>query len=148
GSQKSANKNARKFLVHSPAPPGWTAESWQLLSLVVRFHRGAPPSPEKGLFADLEPGAQNKILLLAGILRIARGLRKAGVLPAAKIRMEAKQDSLTVFLEGFSETQELPKSLNVGKQLLESALGKALVFRSLELPAPALPLEFALSETK
>jgi exopolyphosphatase/pppGpp-phosphohydrolase len=148
GSHKAANKAARKFLLHLPVPPGWTAENWQLLSLAVRYHRGAAPSPEKGQFTDLDPTQQNKVLFLAGILRVARGLRKAGVLPAAKVRMEAKQDSVAIFLEGFPETQEAPKSLSVGRQLLESALGKSIAFRSLELPAATLPLEFTSPETK
>ena len=148
GSHKSANKDARKLLAILPPPPGWTAESWQLLSLAVRYHRGAAPSPEKGVFANLEPAQQNKILLLAGILRVARGLRKTGVLPGAKVRVATKPDSVTISLEGFSEAQIAPKSLNVGRQLLESALGKSIAFRSLETLAPTLPLEFPANETK
>jgi CHAD domain-containing protein len=148
GSHKSANKDARRFLSHLPAPPGWTAENWQLLSLAVRYHRGAAPSQEKGQFADLDLAQQNKLLLLTGILRVARGLRKAGVLSAAKVRMEVRQGSLTIFLEGFPETQEAPKSLSVGRQLLESALGKSIAFRNLEVLAPTLPLEFTSPETK
>jgi len=148
GKRKAANKDARKFLIHSSAPPGWTAEDWQLLSLVVRYHRGAAPSPEKGSFANLEPAQQSKILLLAGILRVARGLRKGGVLPGAKLRVETKSDSLNIFLEGFSETQAAPKNLDVGRQLLESFLGKSIAFRNLELLDPPLPLEFSAVETK
>ena len=148
GSHKSANKDARRFLEHLPPPPGWTAENWLLLSMAVRYHRGAAPSPEKGLFANLEPAQLNKLLILAGILRVARGLRKAGVLPAAKVRVEVKPDSVTVFLEAFLEGQAAPKSLNVGRQLLESALGKSIAFRSLETLAPRLPLEFTSPEAK
>ena len=148
GSHKSANKDARRFLGAMPPPPGWSVESWQLLSLAVRYHRGPAPSAEKGLFANLEPTQQNKLLVLVGVLRVARGLRKAGVLPATKVRMEANQNSVTIFLEGLSEAQLAPKSLNVGRQLLESALGKSITFRSLELLAPALPLEFPASEAK
>src|SRR5262249_1181223 len=43
-SGKHANRVARKFLSELPLPPGWTAEEWQLLSLAVRYHRGAAPS--------------------------------------------------------------------------------------------------------
>jgi CHAD domain-containing protein len=142
GRRKAANKDARKFLAQLPLPPGWNVEDWQLLALAVRYHRGAEPSTESGRFAKLEPAQQNKLLVIAGILRIARTLRKAGVNPGAKVRVEPKSDSAEIFVEGFLEGPASPKGLAAGKQMLESAAGKTISFRGFEKLAPMLPLEF------
>ena len=142
GTRKAANRDARKFLAQSPLPPGWKLEDWQLLALAVRYHRGPSPSTESGRFAKLEPAQQSKVLVVGGILRMARALRKTGVNAGAKIRVESKADSAEIFVEGFLEGQPAPKGLAAGKQMLESATGKTFSFRGFEKLAPMLPLEF------
>jgi CHAD domain-containing protein len=141
-SHKQANKDARKFLAELPPPPGWTADDWQLLALAIRYSRGAAPSPERGRFSKLEPLQQAKLLLVSGILRIARVWRKSGPLSAARVRVESKSDSVQVFAEAFPEAQQPSNSSVVGKHLLEGALGKIVVIRALEALEPVLPLEF------
>jgi len=147
-SGKQGHKDARQFLSELPPPSGWTGDDWQLLALVIRYHRGAAPSAERGRFSELEAAQQTRLLLLAGILRVARALRKNGIQSAAKIRVETKPDSISILLEGFSEAQPVPKALVVGKHLLESALGKTIVFRALERLEPMLPLEFPSTPAK
>jgi len=142
GTRKAANKDARRFLAELPPPPGWSLEDWQLLALIVRYHRGATPSSDSGKFAKLEGAQQSKLLVIAGVLRVARALRKTGVQPAAKIRVETKTDSVALFVEGFLEGQPVPKGFAVGKQMLESASGKTIAVRGFEKLAPMLPLEF------
>lgn len=141
-SHKQANKDARKFLAELPPPPGWSADDWQLLALAIRYSRGAAPSPERGRFSRLEPLQQAKLLLVSGILRIARAWRKSGPLSAARVRVESKSDSIQIFAEAFPEVQQPSNSLIVGKHLLEGALGKIVVIRALEALEPVLPLEF------
>jgi hypothetical protein len=148
GTRKAANKDARKFLAALPAPPGWSADDWQLLALAVRYHRGAAPASEGGRFAKLNGAQQGRILVIAGMLRIARALRKVGVNAGAKVRIATKPDSVEIFVEGFLEAQMAPKGLVVGKQMLESALGKTIAFRRFERLAPELPLEFPMPEAK
>jgi exopolyphosphatase/pppGpp-phosphohydrolase len=147
-SGKNANKDARKFLAELPPPPGWTSDQWQLLSLAVRYRRGAAPSPERGRFAKLEPARQAKLLLLSGILRIARAWRKTGTLSAARLRVESKSDSIQIFAEGFPQAHPPSNGLVVGKHLLEGALGKIITIRALEAVEPVLPLEFVPSELR
>jgi len=141
-SGKQSHKDARKFLSELPPPSGWTGDDWQLLTLAIRYHRGAAPSADSGRFSKLEAAQQTKLLLIAGILRVARALRKAGVQPAAKIRVNAKPDTISISLEDFSESHPVPKALVVAKHLLESAIGKSIAFRALEKLEPLLPLEF------
>ena len=148
GTKKEANKHARKFLTQLPPPSGWTAEQWQLVALAIRYHRGAAPSADRGKFAKLEVTQQGKLLLIAGVLRIARALRKAGVEARAKIRIEIKSDAVAMFAEGFPEALPTSKALVVGKHLLESAIGKTITFRTFEKEEPSLPLQFPAVEEK
>jgi CHAD domain-containing protein len=146
GTRKQAHKQARKFLAPLPPPPGWNAEQWELLGLAIRYHRGPAPSTDSGRFAKLEAAQQGRLLVVAGILRIARALRKAGVEAGAKVRVETNADSLVIFAQGFPETQPASKALVAGKHLLESAIGRTLAFRDFEKPEPSLPLEFPAAE--
>jgi CHAD domain-containing protein len=141
-SRKQANKDARKFLAELPPPPGWAVDDWQLLALAIRYGRGAAPSVERGRFSRIEPLQQAKLLLVSGILRIARAWRKTAPLSAARVRVESKPDSIQIFAEGFPETQQPSKSLVVGRHLLEGAIGKLVVIHALEALEPVLPLEF------
>jgi CHAD domain-containing protein len=141
-SHDSAHKDARKFLSSLPAPPGWSAEQWQLLALAIRYHRGAAPSSESARFAKLEPPQQAKLLCIAGILRIARALRKAGVESGARVRVQGTADSIALLIDGFREGQLPPKGLVAGRQILEGALGKSVTIRAIEKQTLTLPLEF------
>jgi len=138
----SAHKDARTFLSALPAPPGWSAEQWQLLAFAIRYHRGAAPSAENGRFAKLEPPQQAKLLCVAAILRIARALRKFGIESGARVRVEGSADSISLLIGGFQEGQVPPKSLAVGRQMLEGALGKTVAIRAIEKQTLSLPLEF------
>ncbi len=82
------------------------------------------------------------MLCVAGILRIARALRKAGVESGARVRVEGSADSITLLIGGFQEGQIPPKGLAVGRQMLEGALGKTVAVRAIEKQALSLPLEF------
>src|SRR6266568_1677981 len=50
---KSPQKAVRKFLLGLPIPPRWTNEEWELLTLAIRYHRGAEPSVKRGPFSKL-----------------------------------------------------------------------------------------------
>jgi len=147
-SGRAAHKDAREFLAELPPPPGWTAADWQLLSLIVRYHRGPVPNAESSRFAKLEPAQQTKLLLIAGILRVARALRKLAIEPRAKVRADVKPDRLELLIVGLSESQAAPKGLACGRQMLAAALGKDIVVRSLESAMPVLPLQFPSSKSQ
>src|SRR5208283_3153185 len=69
---------ARDFLRKLPAPAGWSEEEWFLLINVVRYHRGEQPDTQQKAFARLSEADQQAICAMAGVLRLARALRKCG----------------------------------------------------------------------
>ncbi len=46
----------------------------EMVALLARYHRKAPPSPEDPVYRDLDPAARKVLDWLAGILRVADGL--------------------------------------------------------------------------
>jgi exopolyphosphatase/pppGpp-phosphohydrolase len=131
---KAPAKAARKFLRDMPVPPGWTETQWKLLAEVVRYHRGAEPKAKHKTFARMDEREQYLVRAMAGILRLARVLRKCGVQSTVGLRVEKSVEAWIVCVPGLEDTQEIAISLAAGKHLLESGLRKPLIVKS--VPGP------------
>jgi CHAD domain-containing protein len=133
--RKKPRKAARRFLLHLQMPPGWNDEEWSLLSDAVRYHRGAEPNDKQKRFAKLEARQQHTIFVLAGILRLARILRKCGIASPAGISAENSVDAIILRIPGLEDTAETAARLAAGKHLLESSLERPLILK----PVPLAP---------
>jgi CHAD domain-containing protein len=149
--RKSPQKGARKFLLGLAIPPGWTNEEWELLASAVRYHRGAEPRAKSGPFSKLSAEQQKKVQVLAGVLRLARALRKCGVESGAGLRAERSADAVVLRVPGLPEDVETASRLAVGKHLLEDYLQKTLIVKPaarpdkiVTLPARQVP-EFSVA---
>lgn len=132
---KSPQKAARNYLRDMVVPPGWSAGEWDMLVNIVRYHRGALPDSRRKPFARLKEEQQKTVSALAGILRLARVLRKCGVTSAVGLRMEKSVDALIVHVPGLEESVEAAARLAAGKYLLESCLTRPLLLKA----APLIP---------
>ena len=139
----SPQKSARKLLLRLHIPPGWSAEEWELLGWTVRFYRGAEPNAAIGAFAKLQRGLQENIRMLAGVIRLARTLRKHGAEGGAGIRAENSGATILLRVPNIRDTAESAAQLAVGKHLLERALQLPVVPKTflkpekiVSLPAP------------
>ena len=140
GESKSVQKNTQKFLLRLTIPPHWTAEEWGQLAWTVRFHRGREPKAKNGAFAKLSAQLQTIVRTLAGILRLARALRKCGIESPTGLRGEKSVDALILHVPGLSDTVENAARLAAAKHLLESSLDKPLILK----PAPKVEKVVAL----
>ena len=133
GGKGTRQKAARRFLHELPAPPSWTHRQWELLAWAVRYQRGGEPKVKDNSFAHLHEDQQMHVRALAGLVRLARGLRKCGIEESAEF--PAAKTSAAVILEvpGLADSAENAAQLAAAKHLLEGYLGKALLLR----PAPA-----------
>src|SRR5207249_248377 len=120
--RKPPQKAARKFLLGLVVPPGWTNEDWELLALAVRYHRGAEPRAKAGSFSKLSAEQQNSVRALAGVLRLARALRKCGVLSGSGFRAEKSADTIVLRVPGLPDDAGTAARLAAGKHLLEEYL--------------------------
>jgi hypothetical protein len=141
--RKSPERAARKFLRKMGVSPGWSESEWTILANVVRYHRGALPNPEHKGFVKLTPDDQKIVCALAGVLRLARALRKCGVQSAVGLRAEKLADALVIHVPGLQDSEQTAARLGAGKYLLETVMERPLIVRSapavskvLELPRP------------
>ena len=127
---KSPQKAARKFLRTLPIPPGWTTEHWALLAWTVRYHRGPEPRADRGSFSQLSEEQQAGVRALAGVLRLARALRKCGIATGSGLSAEKSADAFLLRVPGLIDTVETAARLAAAKHLLETCLHKPLILKS------------------
>ncbi len=136
GGRSLSQKGVRKFLLGLTIPPNWTAEEWDLMAWAVRFHRGAEPKQKNG-FARLSEEQQTAVRALAGVLRLARAVRKSGLEGTVGLRCEKSADAIVLSVPGLLDTAEIAARLAAAKHLLESVLEKPLILKS--VPKPERP---------
>ena len=140
----SPSRAARDFLRDMALPAGWTKSEWEVAAQVVRYQRGAAPDPKQKSFAGLPESDQKAVYALAGLLRLARVLRKCGVESRLGMRFEKSADALVVDVPGLATTEDAATRLASGKYLLESFLEKPLILRA----APPTPKVVQFSQPK
>jgi CHAD domain-containing protein len=133
GGHSMSQKAVRKFLLGLTIPPNWTAEEWDSMAWVVRFHRGAEPKQKNG-FAKLSEERQATVRALAGVLRLARALRKTGIESAVGLRSEKSTEAFILRVPGLKDTVENATRLAAAKHLLETVLEKPLILKAVVKP--------------
>jgi CHAD domain-containing protein len=140
---KSPEKAARKFLRKLPLPVGWTEAEWDLLGLAVRYQRGKEPRAKQKGYARLTKEERQALCGMAGVLRLARVLRKCGVESSKGLRVERSVDALIVRAPGLEDTEGSAACVAAGKHLLETVLERPLIVQTVpgipkivELPEP------------
>jgi len=143
GKSKPAQKVARRFLLERPVPPSWSRKEWELLAWTVRFHRGPEPTTKSSTFARLQKDQQTNVRALAGVIRLARGLRKCGIEHCSGFRAEKTAAAVVLHIPGLVDTAENAAGLAAAKHFLDTYLGKPLILEPavraqlVALPAPA-----------
>jgi CHAD domain-containing protein len=137
---KSPQRAARKFLRGLAIPPGWSNEDWEMLTLAVRYHRGAEPRAKDRSFFKLSAEQQNSVRALAGVLRLARALRKCGVATGAGLRAEKSTEAIVLRVPGLVDDIETAARLAAGKHLLEEYLRLPLIVKPAASPEKVVPL--------
>ncbi|HME12100.1 MAG TPA: CHAD domain-containing protein [Candidatus Acidoferrum sp.] len=136
---KSQQKIAHNFLRKLAKPPGFATDDWNLLLATVRYHRGPEPHEKSSVFANLSHHQQNAVRALAGVLRLARALRKSGAEATPRFRAESTPEAIIVRIPSLSDSIEAASRLATAKHLLEVHLAKPLVLRPLvEQQIPAI----------
>ncbi len=143
GTGRPPKKAAQRFLLERPAPPSWTHKEWELLAWTVRYHRGTEPKTANNGFAALHEDRQGNVRALAGIIRLARGLRKCGIERCNGFRVEKTAAALLLHVPGLVDSAENAARLAAAKHLLDTYLGKPLILKPasapqlVALPSPA-----------
>jgi CHAD domain-containing protein len=126
---KSPQKIAYQFLLGLDRPPGFPPDDWSVLLATVRYHRGAEPHEKSAVFAALSRERQQQVRALAGLLRLARALRKSGAEPAPRFPAENTSEAIILRIPNLSDSVDTAARLGAAKHLLELFIGKPIVLR-------------------
>ena len=150
---KPPQKAAHKFLRNLAMPAGWNEAEWELLGLTVRYHRGKVPRAKDKAYARLGKDEQKALCAMAGVLRLARELRKHGVASSKDLRVERSVDAVMVRAPGLENTETSAARIAAGKHLLETVLDRPLIVQPVavlakvvELPKASEPIQAAASD--
>jgi CHAD domain-containing protein len=129
---KAPQKAALRFLRDLPMPPSWTFEEWELLGWTVRYHRGAEPKTDSRNFSRIAEDQQKNIQALAGVMRLARALRKCDVNTCEGMRAEKSAEAVILHVPGLVDSVENAARLAAAKHLLDTYISKPIILK----PAP------------
>jgi CHAD domain-containing protein len=131
---KSPQKTALRFLRELPLPPSWTVEEWELLGWAVRYHRGPEPTADSGHFSRIAEDQQKNVQALAGVLRLARALRKCDVDTCEGMHAEKSAAAIIVHVPGLVDSVETAARLAAAKHLLETYIAKPIILKHAPKP--------------
>jgi exopolyphosphatase/guanosine-5'-triphosphate,3'-diphosphate pyrophosphatase len=133
-SHSAHHKHSYYVIRNSDHLTGFTDHEIELIAVIARYHRKSAPKPKHPEFARLQPGDQELVRTLAGLLRVAIALDRthAGLVTALRARRSDPDagDAGTVVLEvsgepGADLSLEVFTALE-RKGLLEEVLGCAV----------------------
>jgi exopolyphosphatase/guanosine-5'-triphosphate,3'-diphosphate pyrophosphatase len=113
-----------------PPPLGWTAQEVQQTALVARYHRGAEPRATHAGFHTLTSAARQRVLWLAGLLRLAEALTRSSGNRIARLKLERHPDADLIWAQGYVEDQKSAAFLGGRKHLLESVVERPVIIRA------------------
>jgi len=137
---KSPQRAARRFLRKLAIPAGWSEAEWELLGLTVRYHRGKEPREKDKSYARLGKEEKKAVCAMAGVLRLARELRKHGVASSKDLQVERSVDAVIIRAPGLANTETSAARVAAGKHLLETVLDRPLIVQPVAVLAKVVEL--------
>ena len=110
-----------------PPPPGWTSDELEVVAWVARYHtNGWSHLRHKG-FAALPAPQQQKILFLAGILRLANTFDTGHAGGIERLAVFDQSGALVISARGYAEEEPLASKLASARHMLEVACHRPIL---------------------
>jgi exopolyphosphatase/guanosine-5'-triphosphate,3'-diphosphate pyrophosphatase len=128
-----------RYIIRNSSLRGFTDDEIELLGLIALYHRGSRPRKKSSKLAALPASAQDSVIVLSGILRLAVALDRGHSQLVRRLHVEERKKELRIVIDG---PGDLLLELWAGRGKLEP-LAKALD-RSIMLERVALAPSAAL----
>jgi CHAD domain-containing protein len=118
---RSHHKHSFDMIAGLKTPPGWSPQEVQLAALVARYHRRALPQRRHAAFRRLSADRKQKVLLLAGILRLVNALDRQHDASVRSIKAEVDTDRIEIRAGGYRAGEPRASRIANAKHLFEIA---------------------------
>ncbi len=118
---RSHHKRSYRMISGLKTPLGWSREEIQLAALVARYHRRALPQINQAAFARLRPDRRQKVILLAGILRLANAFDRRHDASVRSLRAHIGSDAIEIRAGGYTGAEPGASRIASARHLFEIA---------------------------
>jgi CHAD domain-containing protein len=139
---KGHHKTSYRMIRALPQPRGWSGDDMELVALLARYHRGAPPRGDHAAFGALPAPARETIRYLVGVLRLALAFGRDRDAPVTRLEVKNTPEAIVIEADGAREDGPLAYQVLRRKWLLELACKRPVIvrFRTAESAADATDL--------
>jgi len=118
---RSHHKYSYDMISGLKTPPGWSPQELQLAALVARYHRRALPQRRHAAFRHLSADRKQKVLLLAGILRLVNAMDRPHEAAIRSLQAEVERDRIEIHAGGYRPGEPRASRIANAKHLFEIA---------------------------
>jgi putative phosphoesterase len=126
--QQGHHKTAQRLILADTGLPLEHRER-QIIGLIARYHRKAVPQSGHAYFRDLNPADQQRVQVLAGILRVADGLDRSHANVIRGVRCEVSSREIRIVCEAGGSADEEIAAAEEKADLLESVFARRCVVK-------------------
>jgi exopolyphosphatase/pppGpp-phosphohydrolase len=130
GRGKNRHKRSFRILCKLRPPIGLEPTDFRIAAFVVRYHRGALPTPVRKRFPDLSEEDTKLAIVLAGILRFAVTCTASRQMEIFGLEMTGAGQKLLIRAKGYDAYSSLAQKLARARHLLEIACGLPIIIQS------------------
>lgn len=130
GRSKKPHRESYRMISAQQSPIGWAPEDFKMAALLVRYHRGALPTPGRKELQGLSVEQQKLTVILAGILRLAAEFGGSHPTKISRLEVHKSGQALVIRARGFHKYDPLAQKLARARYLLEVARGLPVIIRS------------------
>lgn len=123
------HKGSRDIILAAPLN-GFSGDEIKMIACLARYHRKAHPKKNHKVYRELSAAAQDKVLRLAAILRLADGFDRAHAATVTRLAASRAGNVLTVSVEQSPRCAIDIMGANRKKDLFEKVFGVEVVIRS------------------
>lgn len=127
---KKHHKTGARMMAKLTAPVGVGKSELSQAAIVARYHRGALPQKKHRAFAKLPMREQKKVMLLAGILRLACALDWDHRGLVRQVLLERQNGQLVIRAAGYTPLSPMGERVARARHLLEVATLQPVLVRA------------------
>jgi hypothetical protein len=129
--EKKSHKATYKLIDRLKPPLGWKAADLHLAAVVSRYHRGALPRAGQVSLRGLTTAQRQKMLHLAGILRLADAFDAERNGRIQRLGVDQQNGFLVVAAQGYSARDRMAQGIAGARHLLEMVYRRPVMVKPL-----------------